>query len=143
MSERMKVSSAMDSLRARDGAAFKAFCEEQDGRRWPASELATALVVVAARHRWNGRRDLDDIANFAATTSERFKANLAVPPLFLEGVIRGALGESGLMWDAPRAYVSAWCIVIAESLLEDWADLSLQEVWLAEAERAVPDGASL
>lgn len=106
---------ALDGLREGRTDALSGYCAAQSAQYWTDDAHVTDALARAVRTRWPNP-DLATIAEFAKQVNDNGDLRVTMSPLFVEAVIRGALGETHLTDGVPVEYRFPWTIALLAQL---------------------------
>lgn len=117
------------------GTADRLLLEIGDDGLREGPQTISAAFLLAVQRRFGETPDLQQIANFVATTRQRYADGHELPALAMEGMIRGALGETDLLDGIEPDVAFSTQILLLGTLLQDeqWTEAELED-FIREAE---------
>ncbi|MFV2019540.1 hypothetical protein [Micromonospora sp. LOL_023] len=122
------------------GTADRLLVEIGDDGLREGPQTISAAFLLAVQRRFGKAPDLQQIANFVAATRQRYADGHELPALAMEGMIRGALGQTDLLDGIEPDVAFSTQILLLGTLLQDeqWTETELED-FISEAEETAAE----
>lgn len=141
MSVRTEFSDLIRAMTRRDWGAVDQLLDRLETSGWRGgNQVIGAAFAIAINDRFATGHSPTEVARFVAETRDQFPGTQSLPTLEMEGLVRAALGEVGLIDDLSPETALQMQIVLLGKLLQDRDPNETQlEEFIADVERTAAE----